>query len=217
HPEPYGESIVELVNGMHTDVFTNEAGELVTMTNDAGLIRYLKDHPSDDPAFTMEKGALRIRSMHFQDASLLKKWMNSNDNWLLQGQDYSDEEIRIHISHAITYGSHAFIVEIDDKPIATIIYDLHEEDLLFDLRVYEKNSLDDEDAKTTFKLIKDHVDGRLTYRRMLAHVLKKDRYHRLLYGKLGFKSVDAMAFDTPVSSKNDEKTLVFEYTVEGRS
>lgn len=44
HPEPYGEYIVELVNGMWTDVYTNENGVLFTITNDETLITYLKTH-----------------------------------------------------------------------------------------------------------------------------------------------------------------------------
>lgn len=214
HPEPYGESIVELVNGMLTDVYTNESGELFTMTNDSKLIRYLKDHFSDDPFFTLEKGALRIRSVRFQDAELLKRWMTSSDNWLLKHQDYSDEAIRVYISHAITCQSHAFIVEIKDEPIGTMNYELHGKDVLFDLRVFTKDALNDEDAKTMFKRIKRHMDERLNYRRMLAHVLEKDKYHRLLYVKLGFRRVEAMDFDTPVSMNDHEKTWVFEYRPE---
>lgn len=42
HPEPYGEAIVILVNGMYTDVYTGKDGEYYTPTNDYALIAYLK-------------------------------------------------------------------------------------------------------------------------------------------------------------------------------
>ena len=42
HPEPYGESIVELENGLVTDVYTDEDGTLFTNTNNKALILYLK-------------------------------------------------------------------------------------------------------------------------------------------------------------------------------
>ncbi|ABX81844.1 hypothetical protein [Acholeplasma laidlawii] len=42
HPEPYGEAIVVLVNGMYTDVYTKSDGEYYTTTNDDDLIAYLK-------------------------------------------------------------------------------------------------------------------------------------------------------------------------------
>ncbi len=41
HPEPYGESIAVLKNGMYTDVYTNENGEYFTITNDEKLIQYI--------------------------------------------------------------------------------------------------------------------------------------------------------------------------------
>lgn len=41
HPEEYGEVIVELQNGMITDVYTNDKGELFTITNDEDIIKYI--------------------------------------------------------------------------------------------------------------------------------------------------------------------------------
>lgn len=42
HPEDYGELMVILKNKMYTDVYTDENGDYVTITNDPDLIRYLK-------------------------------------------------------------------------------------------------------------------------------------------------------------------------------
>jgi len=42
HPEPYGEAIVILENGMWTDVYTDDDGNLFTITNDDELIEYLE-------------------------------------------------------------------------------------------------------------------------------------------------------------------------------
>lgn len=41
HPEPYGDRMVTLINGMYTDVFEDEAG-IYTMTNDLDLVEYIK-------------------------------------------------------------------------------------------------------------------------------------------------------------------------------
>ncbi|MCU0105673.1 hypothetical protein N7603_08380 [Acholeplasma vituli] len=40
HPEPYGDGyyVVDLVNGMYTDVFYKEERDFVTITNDKKLI-----------------------------------------------------------------------------------------------------------------------------------------------------------------------------------
>jgi len=42
HPEPYGEKIVILENGMWTDVYTDDNGNYYTITNDNDLIEYIK-------------------------------------------------------------------------------------------------------------------------------------------------------------------------------
>lgn len=41
HPEEYGDDIVVLKNGMWTDVFKDDDGQLYTLTNDDALIKYL--------------------------------------------------------------------------------------------------------------------------------------------------------------------------------
>jgi hypothetical protein len=45
HPEPYGEAIVVLKNGMWTDVYTrNKGSSIITITNDQSLIKYLRQN-----------------------------------------------------------------------------------------------------------------------------------------------------------------------------
>lgn len=41
-PDPYGEVMVMLKNGMYTDVFTDDNGDLYTPTNDVALAKYLR-------------------------------------------------------------------------------------------------------------------------------------------------------------------------------
>lgn len=41
HPEEYGDYVVDLVNGMYTDVYEEEDGDFITITNDTKLIMYL--------------------------------------------------------------------------------------------------------------------------------------------------------------------------------
>ncbi len=42
HPEAYGDFVVDLINGMYTDVYENEDGTYFTITNDRRLIKYLR-------------------------------------------------------------------------------------------------------------------------------------------------------------------------------
>jgi hypothetical protein len=48
HPEDYGDGayVVDLINGMYTDVFYRAEGDFVTITNDKKLISYLKSNKS---------------------------------------------------------------------------------------------------------------------------------------------------------------------------
>lgn len=47
HPEPYGDYVVHLKNGMYTDVYKDDDSEFYTQTNDQDLIEYLKVFSSD--------------------------------------------------------------------------------------------------------------------------------------------------------------------------
>lgn len=40
HPEPYGDRMVTLINGMYTDVYEDEHG-IFTLTNDLNLVEYI--------------------------------------------------------------------------------------------------------------------------------------------------------------------------------
>ena len=213
HPEPYGESVVDLVNGMYTDVYTNDAGKLFTMTNDTDLINYLSENYSDYPDITYISNGFRIRTIQFEDTNLLKKWMNSSENWLMKEQEYSEDDIRLYISHAITSESHFFIIETDNNPLGTLSYELHGDDLLVDLRIYDKSAVNDDDIKEIFGLFKEHINKCLKYSKMVASVLEEDVYHVRLFDKLGFIKVESKSFKTTVYADEDKKTLVFEYGI----
>lgn len=75
HPEPYGESFVILINDMYTDVYTNDEGDLFTITNNKELIHYLKNNRLDQPSFILGTSNLKIRTIKFSDVELLMHWM----------------------------------------------------------------------------------------------------------------------------------------------
>jgi hypothetical protein len=41
HPEPYGDRMITLINGMYTDIFEDEQG-IYTLTNDLDLVEYIE-------------------------------------------------------------------------------------------------------------------------------------------------------------------------------
>ena len=63
HPEPYGDGnyVVDLINGMYTDVFYREEGDFVTITNDSKLISYLKKNQIKSRHYFFRNGVYSLR------------------------------------------------------------------------------------------------------------------------------------------------------------
>ena len=55
HPEPYGEFIVELENGMTTDVYKENNGSLYTLTNNDELISYVNNNVIEMTIFKLRE------------------------------------------------------------------------------------------------------------------------------------------------------------------
>lgn len=77
HPEPYGDGdyVVDLVNGMYTDVFYREEGDFITITNDKELISYLKKNqmsPRGDYFF--RNGVYSLRHVADYDSDVINEW-----------------------------------------------------------------------------------------------------------------------------------------------
>ena len=76
HPETYGESLVELLNGMITDVYTNDNGDLFTMTNNTSLIEYLKQNSIEEAYYELKKQDVDLITIKQSNVELVLKWMN---------------------------------------------------------------------------------------------------------------------------------------------
>lgn len=76
HPEPYedGYYVVDLINGMYTDVFYQEEGDFFTITNDKALISYLKKNPRNPREYFFRNGIFSFRHMLDNDYELLEEW-----------------------------------------------------------------------------------------------------------------------------------------------
>jgi len=212
HPEPYGESIVVLINDMYTDVYTNDSGELCTITNNEALIDYLKSNQLKDSKVFLKHSSLKIRSIDFDDTKQLQHWMNSPDNWLQERQSYSEEDIRLFISHGITTTSHLFVIEKNNKCVGTMSYEQHEDDLITEFRIYDKQNIQDTDAIELFRLFKEFVQNDLSFKRLISNVIENDDYHVSLLKHLGFTKLPNKNFSTTTSKTTSKKTLVFEYS-----
>jgi len=76
HPEPYGDGtyVVDLINGMFTDVFYREEGGFITITSEKDLITYLKKNQSISKDYFYRDGVYSFRQIKDDDHELLDSW-----------------------------------------------------------------------------------------------------------------------------------------------
>lgn len=76
HPEPYGDGdyVVDLINGMYTDVFYREEGDFITITNDKDLITYLKKNQMKPREYFFRNGVYSLRHVQNCDSELIEGW-----------------------------------------------------------------------------------------------------------------------------------------------
>jgi len=78
HPEPYGDGdyVVDLINGMYTDVFYREEGDFITITNEKELISYLKKNQMKPREYFFRNGVFSLRYVADCDNELINEWKN---------------------------------------------------------------------------------------------------------------------------------------------
>jgi len=94
HPEVYGEAFVLLDNGMVTDVYTTDSGELITITNDRKLIKYLGQAPMNNNPQMFFTGEYILNTIAFKDIDELIR-VKSKTSYSLESLLNLDKEGRI--------------------------------------------------------------------------------------------------------------------------
>jgi hypothetical protein len=76
HPEPYGDGdyVVDLINGMYTDVFYREEGDFITITNNKELISYLKKNQMKPREYFFRNGVFSLRHVADCDNEHIDEW-----------------------------------------------------------------------------------------------------------------------------------------------
>lgn len=76
HPEPYGDGdyVVDLINGMYTDVFYREEGDFITITNNKELISYLKKNQMKPREYFFRNGVFSLRHIEDCDNEPIDEW-----------------------------------------------------------------------------------------------------------------------------------------------
>ena len=120
HPEFYGESIVELNNGMVTDVYTDSKGFLFTITNDQDLIEYLLVQDTKEASIIIDFMPYSLKSIDRSDAPKIHEWFLISP---LRRSNDIENDIEIvyeFISHAKSMDSNVFIFSKNTEDIGLI-------------------------------------------------------------------------------------------------
>lgn len=125
HPEPYGDGdyVVDLINGMYTDVFYREEGDFITITNDKELISYLKKNKMKPREYFFRNGVYSLRIKEDTDNQSFEDWKSITPIVV---------ELEIPQEHKLP-SEFMFCFYWIEVGVATI------EDRTMTLRVYEKN------------------------------------------------------------------------------
>ena len=128
HPEPYGDGayVVDLINGMYTDVFYREEGGFITITSEKDLITYLKKNQSISNDYFYRDGVYSFRQINDDDHELLDSWKSISPITIqfdvAKGRDLPNEFI------VCFYWIEVGTIKIDDSRSLTL--NIYEKDFI---------------------------------------------------------------------------------------
>jgi len=214
HPEFYGESIVELKNGMDTDIYTNEDGYLFTITNEDELIEYLQENYMDDQVVLFESIQLQIRSINHQDTDLLFAWFNKKTNYSYNDLGLDKDSVITYISHSRTVYSHLLMISVNEINLGLIGYTVIDGVAIINLEIYLKDKIQDSEIDETLRLIMDYVAKNYDIQKFQTIVFSDDEYSKKILVRNDFKFIDD-DYEFAVSFEDIKKGSLFEKPLRG--
>ena len=209
HPEFYGESIVELKNGMDTDVYTDEDGYLFTITSEEELIRYLQENYLDERVVLLESSRLKLRSINHQDTGLLFNWFNQKTNYSYNDLGLDKESVITYISHSRTLYSHLFMISVSKINLGLIGYTVINGVAIFNLEIYVKDKTQDFEIDETLRLIMGYVNENYEIQKFQTIIFSDDEYSKRILVRNDFKFIDN-DYEFVVSFEEIKKGFLFE-------
>ena len=203
HPEFYGEILVELLNGMVTDVYTNEEdGRLFSITNDEDLIKYLEDNKLDEPYIEINNKDLLFRTILHKDKDMVLKWFNSN---LINQYEYEMTNIIEFISHTISSSSHQFVINYKKRDIGLFGFSIINGEANFNFDVYELDIPNNEED-FIFKCAIEYIIALKDIKLISTNVLATDNKRLGLFLNNGF--VVYQSSYIPISETGYKKSFI---------
>ena len=194
HPEPYGESVVVLVNGMWTDVYTNKNNQLYTPTNNTALIRYLRCVQQPDPVETYALRSLSLTTATVQDIGTLALFSNFLRLYP-ERPDNLNEATRLIISHALTAYQHVYVLRLDGEAIGVLQRQTQSGHVLFELVLEIQN----EQVKSA---LRQHFKA-------LISLIKKAHPNDAFYARVPEDQPTVKAMWVDAGFVSSEKTIMF--------
>jgi len=209
HPEFYGESIVELKNGMDTDIYTDEDGYLFTITNEEELIEYLQENYIDDQEIILESSQLKLRSINHHDTDLLFDWFNQKTNYTYNDLGLDKDSVITYISHSRTVYSHLFMINVNGIDLGLIGYTVIDGVAIINLEIYLKDRIKDFGIDETIRLIMDYISKNYDIQKFQTIVFSDDEYSKKILFRNEFKFIDD-DYEFAVSFEDIKKGFLFE-------
>jgi hypothetical protein len=176
HPEYYGESIVELANGMVTDVYTDLNGSLFTKTNNEKLICYLSTHQIKDEPTLIKADHLLLKSISIEDVIQIHEWFLISPFRKAQSVENEIDIVYEYVSHAKTINSDVFIASIKDKPFGLIGYSIINNVGILNYDVYNHSDITINEVSHPLEQIKNYLLERFNLNKLLLHVFEFDNF-----------------------------------------
>jgi hypothetical protein len=170
HPELFGESVVELANGMGTDVYTDSKGRLFTQTNNERLIPYLLENKAREERVILKSGHVTLKSVSRKDADLIHAWYLFSPFRRAQSVDNELDIVHEYISHAKTINSDAFVISVRNHPVGLVRYTIIDHTGILDCAIYSLRDITHEDINDALERLKDHLTERYELETLLLHV-----------------------------------------------
>lgn len=146
HPEYYGESIVELANGMATDVYTLADGLLYTITNNEDLIKYLEIQEEHEKEERILFTPFTLTNIQTKDAKILQEWFLV---WPFRRAQSIDNELCIvleYISHAKTLYSNVYLVSMNTIKVGLLGFTVLDGSIFVNCDLFERDIITEVDV-----------------------------------------------------------------------
>jgi RimJ/RimL family protein N-acetyltransferase len=197
HPEFFGESIVELANGMATDVYTDLDGSLFTKTNNEYLTHYLLSNQIVDKPMLMKSDHLLLKSISVQDANQIHEWFLISPFRRAQSVENEIDIVYEYISHAKTIYSDVLMISSKDIPVGLIGYSIIDNIGILSYEVYNHSIITINEAIHFLEQIKNHLLLEFNLHRLVIHVFEYDHFIQAILDQTSFRKNEDKVFLIP--------------------